>query len=229
MIVYGRNAVREALRGPRNVERLWVADPDSRFDVPAGIDVVTATRDELDELSHGSPHQGVIARVEEFRYASPESLLEVENAFLLVLDGIQDPQNLGAICRVAEGAGMTGVVIPRHRAADVTGAVCRASSGAVEHIPVARVRNIADFLVDARQAGVWRYGAAAGGDESWDGADWKGPVALVMGAEGKGLRPRVAGECDLLVSLPLLGKVESLNVATAAAAIAYEAVRQRRA
>jgi 23S rRNA (guanosine2251-2'-O)-methyltransferase len=206
---------------------VWVSGSAAQEEWPANVEVIETTAEKIDELSRTDTNQGVAAEVEEFLYSDAAELLAQENAFVLVLDEIKDPHNLGAICRVAEAAGVTGVVIPRHRAAEVTGAVCRASAGAVEHLKVAQVRNIADFLTDAGQAGLWRYGAAGEASQRWDAVDWTGPVVLVMGSEGKGLRPRVAKACDLLVALPLNGQVDSLNVATATAAIVYEAVRQR--
>jgi 23S rRNA (guanosine2251-2'-O)-methyltransferase len=147
----------------------------------------------------------------------------------VALDEVQDPQNLGAICRTAECAGATGVVLPRRRAADVTPAVCKASAGAVEHLPVAQVRNLADFLADAKQAGCWVYGAQAGADTAYDAPDYSGGVVCVLGAEGRGLRPRVAAACDALVSLPLRGRIESLNVGAAAAVLLYEILQRREA
>jgi 23S rRNA (guanosine2251-2'-O)-methyltransferase len=213
VIVYGRNAVREAQRGRRQVLRLW-EEPD----VP---------REEL-ELLCGSPdHQGHVAEVEPYPYVDAEELLGPEDALVVVLDQIQDPQNLGAICRSAESAGATGVVIPERGGAEVTAAVCRASAGAVEHLAIARVRNVADFLAAAKREGAWIYGAEAGaGTPHWQ-PDYTGRVVLVLGSEGKGLRPRVRGACDALVELPLRGKIESLNVSATAAALLYEIVRQR--
>jgi len=154
----------------------------------------------------------------------------------VALDQVQDPQNLGSICRTAECAGAAGVVIPERRAAEVTPAVCKASAGAVEHLAVARVRNLADFLADARKAGCWCYGAsaAAGTGErapiAYDAPDYRGSgVVLVLGSEGAGLRPRVAGACDELIALPLLGRIESLGVSAAAAAVLYEILQSRSA
>ena len=147
----------------------------------------------------------------------------------MALDQVQDPQNLGSICRTAECAGAAGVVIPERRAAEVTPAVCKASAGAVEHLRVARVRNIADFLADARDAGCWCYGASAGGRAvAYDAPDYRGGgVVLVLGSEGHGLRPRVAAACDELIALPVLGAIESLGVSAAAAAILYEILQNR--
>lgn len=227
MIIYGRNAVAEAIRGPRAVHRAWVTGRGPGSDWPAGLAIAEADAAHLTALCGSDDHQGVVAEVDDFSYADPADLLAIEDGLIVVLDEVQDPRNLGAICRVAEAAGVDGVVIPRHRSAEVTPAVCRSSAGAVEHVTVARVRNIADFLADAGRAGYWRHGAAAEGAERWDVVDWTGPVALVMGSEGKGLRPRVAKACDRLVALPLAGRVDSLNVATATSALLYEAVRQR--
>ena len=227
MIIYGRNAVSEALSGPRGVHRIWVSERGVEADWPRSVPVEPTDQAALAARCGSDDHQGVVAEVDDFQYADPAGLLSKPDAFVVVLDEIQDPRNLGAICRVAEAAGVDGLVIPRHRSAEVTAVVCRASAGAVEHLKVAKARNIADILADAGKAGLWRHGAAMEGADPWDEVDWTGPVALVMGSEGKGLRPRVAGECDRLVKLPLAGKVDSLNVATAASALLYEAVRQR--
>jgi 23S rRNA (guanosine2251-2'-O)-methyltransferase len=169
-----------------------------------------------------------------YPYAGIDGLLSDESPLLVALDQVQDPQNLGSICRTAECAGASGVVIPERRAAEVTPAVCKASAGAVEHLAVARVRNMADFLSQARAAGCWCYGASAehGGAArapvSYDSPDYSGTgVVLVLGSEGGGLRPRVAKACDELIALPLLGRVESLGVSAAAAAILYEILQSR--
>jgi 23S rRNA (guanosine2251-2'-O)-methyltransferase len=170
----------------------------------------------------------VCAEVSAFRYATAEEVLAIGERTIVVLDQVQDPQNLGAICRSAECAGARAVVIPERRAADVTPAVCKASAGAVEHLPVAVVTNLARYLEEVKGADLWVFGAA--GEESaramWE-TDLSGGVAIVLGAEGKGLRPLVRRTCDALVSIPLLGRVESLNVSVAAALLLYEARRQR--
>lgn len=204
MIVYGRNPVSEAERGPRRVLRKWEGMPD----------------DELERICGSPDHQGVCAEVEPYTYADPVALLDEEDALVIALDEVQDPHNLGAVCRVAEVAGATGVVIPERRAVDVTPAVCKASAGAVEHLSIAKVRNLADFLTGVKDEGAWVYGAATDGIP-YDQPDYNGKVVLVLGAEDKGLRPRVAGACDELVALPVRGQVESLNVSTAAAALVY--------
>jgi 23S rRNA (guanosine2251-2'-O)-methyltransferase len=225
LIVYGRNPVREALRGRREVTRVWAADEQ---DWLAGIPVESAEPAELERLCGSPEHQGVCAETGAFPYSDAGELLAGEDALLVCLDGVQDPQNLGAVCRVAEAVGATGVVIPERRSAGVTPAVCKASAGAVEHLPVARVRNLADWLGAAKQAGAWVYGAAAGAETPYDRPDYSGKVALVLGSEGRGLRPRVAAACDLLIALPQCGRVGSLNVATAAAALLYGILHSRR-
>jgi 23S rRNA (guanosine2251-2'-O)-methyltransferase len=211
--IYGRRPVAEAERGRRRVHRVWRA-PET-------------PPDELERLCGSPDHQGVVAEVDPYPYADPGSLLEAEDALVVVLDQVQDPHNLGAVCRAAEVAGAAGVVIPERRAASVTPAACKASAGAVEHVPVARVRNVADWLADAKEAGAWVYGAAAEADRAYTDVDWTGRAALVLGSEGSGLRRRVAETCDELVSIPVAGRVESLNASVAAAVILFEARRQR--
>ena len=175
----------------------------------------------------GTPdHQGVVARCEPYRYADADELARRERALIVCLDQVTDPRNLGAVCRSAEGAGATGVILPSHSTARVTPTVCRASAGAVEHLPVAVVRNLARFLHDVKGPHLWVYAAADGGTGMWQ-VDLAGGIVLVFGAEGKGLRPLVRRACDAVVSIPLAGLVESLNVSVAAAVLLYEARRQR--
>ena len=211
--IYGRRPVAEAERGLRTVHRIWRA-PETP---PA----------ELERLCGSPDHQGVVAEVDPYSYADPGSLLAAEDALVVALDQIQDPHNLGAICRSAEVAGAAGVVIPERRAAAITAATCKASAGAVEHLAVARVRNLADWLAEAKRASAWIYGASAEAKGSYTEVDWSGRAVLVLGSEGEGLRPRVAGACDQLVSIPTRGRVESLNASVAAAVIMFEAARQR--
>ena len=214
-LIYGRRPVAEAERGRRRVHRVWRAP-----ETPA---------EELERLCGSPDHQGVVAEVDPYPYADPAALLEAEDALIIVLDQIQDPHNLGAVCRAAEVAGAAGVVIPERRAASVTPAACKSSAGAVEHLPVARVRNVADWLGDAKQAGAWVYGAAAEAERAYTDVDWSGRAVLVLGSEGSGLRPRVAESCDELISIPVSGRLESLNASVAAAVILFEARRQRTA
>jgi 23S rRNA (guanosine2251-2'-O)-methyltransferase len=222
-VVYGRNAVREALRGRRRVKRIWVTAAAAKD----GFEGTVVEADEITARAGTDTHQGVCAEVSPYPYADAAELLAAEDPFIVALDEVTDPQNLGAVIRTAECAGVTGVVIPERRSAEVTGAVAKASAGAVEHLPVARVRNLADFLGEAKEAGCWTYGAAAGARTRYDGPDYTGGVVLVLGAEGRGLRPRVAGACDELVSLPLLGRIDSLNVSAAGAVLMYAILQKR--
>jgi 23S rRNA (guanosine2251-2'-O)-methyltransferase len=212
-VIYGRRPVEEAERGRRRVRRV--------------LRVPQAPAEELEQLCGSPDHQGVVAEVDPYPYVDPHGLLAREGALLVALDEVQDPRNLGAVCRSAEFAGAAGVVIPARRSAEVTAVACKASAGAVEHLQVARARNLADWLAEAKAAGFWIWGADAGASQPpWD-ADLTGPTVLVLGGEGKGIRPRVAATCDGLIALPKLGKIDSLNVSAAAAALLFEAARQR--
>ena len=223
MIVYGRNPVLEAVRGPRAVARLWATAPAARAEAPwiAALEPVIVADHDLEELCGSPDHQGVCASVEDYRYADPRSLLERDDALVVALDEIQDPRNLGAVCRVAECAGAAGVVIGQRRSAQITPVVCKASAGAVEHLAVARVRNLADYLAEAKQQGAWVYGASAVDAVPYERPDYRGKVVVVFGSEGRGLRPRVRAACDELIALPMLGRIESLNVSAAASAVLY--------
>jgi 23S rRNA (guanosine2251-2'-O)-methyltransferase len=227
-LVYGRRAVREALRGRREVlellatERAVSTEPWLREAAPR----LRAER-ELSELAATRDHQGVVARVEPYRYADAYELAAVERPLIAVLDRVTDPRNLGAVCRSAEVAGATGVVVPAHGSAVVTPAVARSSAGAIEHLPIAVVTNLARYLHEVKGPELWVYGAAAAAETSMWETELTGGVALVFGAEGRGLRPLVARSCDALVSIPTRGQVESLNVSVAAALLLYEACRQR--
>ena len=223
MIVYGRNAVREAIRGPRDVRAVW-ATKGAAADFAGAR---PATAGEIARRCGSDAHQGVCADVEEYRYADAAALLGAPDPVLVALDEITDPQNLGAVCRTAECSGATGVILPERRSAQVTPAVCKASAGAVEHLAIAQVRNLADFLAEAKTAGCWTYGAAAGARTGYRDVDWRGGVVLVLGAEGRGLRPRVVAACDDLVALPLRGRIASLNVSATAAVLLYEILQQR--
>ncbi len=223
MIVYGRNPVREALRGRRSVSRVWATrralDAESWLSADR---TQIADGEEIERLCGSAEHQGLCADAGPYPYADAGSLLGAEDALVVCLDEVQDPHNLGAVCRVAESAGAAGVVIPERRSAEVTPAACKASAGAVEHLPVARVGNLANWLGEAKQAGAWVYGAeGTAGTAPYDTLDYSWRVVLVLGSEGRGLRPRVAGACDELISLPQRGRVNSLNVSTAAAALMY--------
>jgi 23S rRNA (guanosine2251-2'-O)-methyltransferase len=222
VIVYGRNAVREALRGRRRVQRVFATDKAAREVWLGGVETVLAEPWEIEERCGSPDHQGLCAEAGPYPYVDADSLLDADDALVLALDEVQDPHNLGAIARVAESAGCAGIVVPKRRAAEVTPAVCRASAGAVEHLSVAQVRNLASWLLSSKEReGVWAYGAAADAAVRYDRPDYRGRVILVLGSEGRGLRPRVAEACDELVHLPSRGKVGSLGVATAASALVY--------
>jgi 23S rRNA (guanosine2251-2'-O)-methyltransferase len=230
--VYGRNAVREALRGPRGVLELWAteraltAEPWLRE--TDGVRVNVKPERVLTDAVGTRDHQGVVARCAPYRYADAYELAETDRPLLVCLDQVTDPHNLGAVCRSAEGAGATGVVLPAHGSARVTPAVCRASAGAVEHLPVAVVPNLARYLNDVKGPRLWVWGAAADGRVGlWDADFGDAGVAFVLGAEGRGLRPLVRRSCDEIVAIPLLGRVDSLNVSVAAALLVYEARRRR--
>jgi 23S rRNA (guanosine2251-2'-O)-methyltransferase len=245
VIIYGRNPVAEALRGrrARSVRDIWATAGAAREPWLARQQTQTVSAQEIERRCGSAAHQGVCADAGAYPYAAAEELLAGAEPLLVALDQVQDPQNLGSICRTAECAGAHGVVIPEHRAAEITAAVCKASAGAVEHLPVARVRNLADFLAQARRADCWCYGASARSEHeasaaqgarapkapvAYDAPDYAGAgVVLVLGSEGSGLRPRVAKACDELIALPLLGRVESLGVSAAAAAILYEILQRR--
>jgi len=229
--VYGRRAVREALRGQREVLELWATERALKSEAwlreTERPRIQVKAERELSEAVGTRDHQGVAAWCEPYRYADAWELAAGERPVLACLDQVTDPRNLGAVCRSAEGAGATGVVVPAHGSATVTPAVCRASAGAVEHLPLAVVPNLARYLGEVKRGDLWIYSAA--GDAAtplWE-ADLSGGVVFVFGAEGKGLRPLVRRTCDDAVSIPLAGNVESLNVSVAAALLLYETQRQR--
>jgi 23S rRNA (guanosine2251-2'-O)-methyltransferase len=230
--VYGRRPVREALRGPREVLELWATERALKAEAwlrdVSGVRPQTRPERELTEAAGTRDHQGVLAWAEPYRYADAHEIAGGDSPLLVCLDQVTDPHNLGAVCRTAEAAGASGVVVPAHNAARVTPAVARASAGAVEHLPVAVVTNLARYLEEVKSPTLWAW-AAAGDAETrlWD-ADLTGGVALVLGAEGRGLRPLVRRMCDSAVAIPLAGKTESLNVSVAAAVLLFEARRQRR-
>ncbi len=230
-LVYGRRPVREALRGAREVlelqatERALRAEPWLRRE--SGVRVQVKPERALTVAAGTPDHQGVVARAEPYRYADAYEIASGPAPLLACLDSVTDPRNLGAVCRSAEGAGASGVVLPAHGSARVTAAVCRASAGAVEHLPVAVVKNLARYLGEVKSPALWVWAAAGEAETAmWD-ADLSGGVAFVLGAEGKGLRPLVRRTCDQAVAIPLAGRVESLNVSVAAALLLYEARRQR--
>ena len=229
--VYGRRAVREALRGRREVLELWATEralgAEPWLQENGGPRVQVKLDRELSEAAGTRDHLGVVAKVAPYQYADAYQLAQEPSPLLVCLDRVTDPRNLGAVARSAEGAGATGIVVPAHGSAMVTPAVCRSSAGAVEHMPIAVVQNLARYLGEVKGPDLWVYGAAGdSGKPMWE-IDLSGGAAFVFGAEGRGLRPLVRRTCDELVSIPLAGTVESLNVSVAAAVLLYEARRQR--
>jgi 23S rRNA (guanosine2251-2'-O)-methyltransferase len=240
MIIFGIHAVEEALSA-RQRGFDYVAVASGRGDArirrieqlcrAAGVPVRTMPRDQLSRLARVANHQGVVAVTAEKQYDDVEDLLARKRgqyAFVLLLDGIEDPHNLGAIIRTAEGAGADGVILPERRAAGVTATVAKASAGASEYLPIARVTNAARALEDLKQRNLWTIGLDERGDKLYDQLDYKMDCALVLGAEGHGLHEQIRKKCDFLVKIPMLGKVPSLNVSVAAAVVMYEIARQRR-
>ncbi len=229
-LVYGRRPVRETMRGPRDVLELWATERAVASEpwLQEGPRLQVKADRELSEAAETRDHQGVLAWCEPYRYADAYELAAAERPLLACLDQVTDPRNLGAVCRSAEGAGATGVVVPAHGSARVTAAVCRSSAGAVEHLPVAVVPNLARYLNEIKRGDLWIYAAAADAEQTLWNADLEGGLALVFGAEGKGVRPLVRRACDGAISIPLVGRVESLNVSVAASLLLYEAARRRR-
>ena len=239
-VIEGRNAVIEALRVGAAIDKIYIARGETDKTLghiaskarDAGIVVVEADRRKLDGMSRTHAHQGVIALAAVREYATVESILAAaaekgEPPLLVVCDEISDPHNLGAILRTAECAGAHGVIIPKRRSAGLTAVVAKTSAGAVSYMPVARVANIPSLLKDLKQQGVWVFGTAADGTTDLYSADLKGPAAIVISSEGSGMTRLVSETCDFLVSIPMKGRISSLNASAAAAILLYEAVRQR--
>ena len=241
VVIFGIHAVSEALKsGARSFDYVGIARErhDQRVQRliddcrTSGVQVRFLPREELDRTANSNTHQGVIAVTSSKQYADVDTLLEqrhAEHSFLVVLDGIEDPHNLGALIRTADGAGADGVIIPERRAVGLTGTVVKASAGASEHLAIARVTNISRTLEELKDRSVWTVGLDERGTQSYDELDYKMHCAIVLGAEGKGLHDLVRKRCDFLVSIPMLGGVASLNVSVAGAVVMYEVARQRRA
>ena len=229
-VIFGSRPVVEALRGGRRkVFEIFDAVGDREVREAAesrGVEPKRVSRQRVDELSAGGVHQGVVARVESYPYSGLGEILAPPEPLVLVLDGVTDPRNLGAALRAAEGAGASGVVIPRDRAAGVTAVAVKASAGASEHVRVARETNLRRAIEEMKEAGLWVYAAETGGTP-YTQLDLAGPVGLVFGSEGRGVRRLVREACDGAVAIPMLGNVGSLNVSVAAAVLLYEVRRQR--
>lgn len=239
-IIEGRNAVTEALRAGTNIDKIFImkGEEDAALGHIAsaarqkGIVVADADKNKLDKMSRTHAHQGVIAVAAVREYVSVEDILQIardkgEQPLIVVCDELSDPHNLGAVIRTAECAGAHGVVIPKRRSAGLTAVVAKTSAGAVSHVPVARVANLPSLLKDLKKQGLWIFGTAADGTTSLYDADLKGPAVIVIGSEGDGMSRLVSETCDFLVSIPMKGKLNSLNASAAAAILLYEAVRQR--
>jgi 23S rRNA (guanosine2251-2'-O)-methyltransferase len=235
-LLYGRNAVTEALRGHRRVQRVLVAHGTHGLDAllalarSQNVPFEIVERHRLDQRFPNAHHQGVAAQASAFAYAHVDELFEgTERPLLLILDSLQDPQNFGTLLRTAQACGAHGVVIPEHRAVGVTPAVSNASAGAVEHLRVARVTNLARALEELKRRGVWTYGLTVDAHQPYWSVDWTAPAALVVGSEGSGISRLVRERCDALVSIPMAeGAVQSLNASVAGSLVLYEALRQRR-
>ena len=238
-IIVGRNAVRELIRSGRDIDKLLVAKGQRTGSIGEiialakknGIVVTEASKEKLDQLSEGLPHQGICAYASAHSYASVEDILEAaekkgEKPFIIIADEINDPHNLGAIIRCAEGAGAHGVIIPKRRSVGLTGVVAKSSAGAIEHMPVAKVTNIARTIDDLKEKGVWVYAADMDG-EAYYNTDLNCALAIVMGSEGSGISRLVKEKCDGVLSIPMYGSVNSFNVSTACAVLVCEAARQR--
>ena len=236
----GRNALTEALRAGRTIDKVFIADGDTDRGLQrlaaeakeAGAVIVPVDRRKLDQMSFTRSHQGVIALAAAHDYYTIDDILEEaasrgENALIVICDELSDPHNLGAIMRSAECAGAHGVVIPKRRSVGLTATVAKASAGAVEYMKVARVTNINNAINELKEKGVWVFGTAAEGSVPMYKADLTGPAAIVIGNEGDGMSPLVRRNCDMLVHIPMAGRISSLNASAAASILLYEAVRQR--
>lgn len=238
-IIIGRNPVLEALKSNREIQKLIIGK-DTEGSIrkiigmakEKGVSWQYAEKPALDRISDGKAHQGVIAYVSEYTYCQVEDIIEKalnsnEDPFIIILDGIEDPHNLGAILRTAEGAGVHGVIIPKRRAAGITDVVTKVAAGAVEYVPVAKVSNIAQTVDRLKEKGIW-VGACDMDGTEYDLADLKGNIALVIGAEGYGISRLVKEKCDFSISIPMAGHISSLNASNAAAILMYEVKRQRK-
>ena len=238
-IIYGRNSVREALRAGRSLNKILIADGTSRRDIEDIIELARAQgvvyqfadRRNLDQMVR-EKHQGIVAVGAAHQYVELSDILtiaqeSVSPPFLAVLDGIQDPHNLGSIIRTADAVGVHGLIIPRRQAVGLTAVVTKASAGTTAHMPVARVANLNQAMDTLKDAGLWLIGLEADGEATFDSVDYTGPVAMVIGSEGKGLRPLVRRHCDEVVKLAIGGHAGSLNASVAAAIVLYEVFRQR--
>ncbi len=237
--IIGKNPVLEALRAERDINKIWIAEGSNKGQMQqviglakqAGVIVQYVPKQKLDHTVSGN-HQGVAASVAAYQYAEVEDLFNKaaaknEDPFFLILDEIEDPHNLGSILRTADAAGVHGVIIPKRRAVGLTAAVAKASTGAIEHVPVARVTNLARTMEELKEKGIWIVGTDAKGKQDFRQMDAKMPLAIVIGSEGKGIGRLISEKCDFLIRLPMVGKVTSLNASVAASLLMYEVYRKR--
>lgn len=237
--IIGRNPVIEALRSGRDINKIWIAEGAAKGQVQIVLALAKenkvilqhAPKKKLDQLVEGN-HQGVIAQVAAYQYAELEDLFKVaekrnEDPFFLILDEIEDPHNLGSIMRTADATGAHGIIIPKRRAVGLTASVAKASTGAIEYIPVARVTNLSRTIDELKERGLWIAGTDAKGKTDYRNLDGKMPIGLVIGSEGKGMSRIIGEKCDFLITLPMVGKVTSLNASVAASLLMYEVYRKR--
>ncbi len=239
-IVSGKNPVLEALRSGRDMNKVWVAEGVKKAGIAellqlakeAGIIVQFVPKSKVDQLTDGANHQGVAASVAAYRYAEIDELFQRaadrnEDPLFLILDELEDPHNLGSILRTADATGVHGVIIPKRRAVGLTAVVAKTSTGAIEHVPVARVGNLAQTVEDLKKRGVWIAGTDAKGSADYRRMDAKLPLAIIIGSEGKGMSRLLKEKCDFLYHMPMVGHVTSLNASVAAAILMYEVLRNR--
>ncbi|WP_394191275.1 23S rRNA (guanosine(2251)-2'-O)-methyltransferase RlmB [Paenisporosarcina quisquiliarum] len=239
-ILSGKNPVLEALRSGREMNKVWIAEGVKKAGIAellqlakeAGLIVQFVPKNKIDQLTDGATHQGIAASVAAYKYAELDDLFESaasrnEDPFFLILDELEDPHNLGSILRTADATGVHGVIIPRRRAVGLTAIVAKTSTGAIEHIPVVRVGNLAQTVEDLKKRGVWIAGTDAKGSADYRRMDAKLPLAIIIGSEGKGMSRLLKDKCDFLYNMPMVGKVTSLNASVAAAILMYEVLRNR--
>lgn len=240
-VLAGVNSIMEALKGRRRIEKIYLQEGGRqgkriedllRFAQKKGIYVQYVAKQKLDQMYPLSNHQGVIAKVESYEYAEIGEVLEIaalrgQSPLLLILDGIEDPQNLGSIIRTAECAGVHGIVIPRHQSVEINATVAKASVGAVEHMPIIKETNLVNLIKELKEKGFWVIGADMNGVQDYFAVSIPSPTVLVIGGEGQGMRRLVKENCDILVKIPMQGRINSLNAAVASALVIYEVIRQR--
>lgn len=239
----GKNPILEAFRANRTINKIWLAPNDGKRADPvisrimtmakeAGVPILEVPRTTLDRMSETRNHQGIIAQTASHEYVEIDEMIRItqeknEAPFLVMLDELKDAYNLGSVLRIADAAGVHGVIIPRHRSIGLDSVVAKASSGAIEYVPVARVVNLSRTIKDLKDQGFWVFGTDAGAQMTYDHADYRGPLLLVIGSEGEGISRMIRESCDVLVSIPMSGKVNSLNAAVAAGVVVFEAKKQR--